>query len=134
MKLLFPYILNHKQTYNWLFYDDAQFLDFVWSDFKQFLCVFLSSLCLINCIFPQKQTVSHLLDHHSVCLYPSVISCSHLGSWLSQRASSRVGKQSGKRRAGDQCGGSNRGKLFAQEKGLSPLQWSWLSTWKVKDS
>lgn len=44
-----------------------------------------------------------------------------------------MGEQSGERGAGDQCGGSNRGKLFAKEKGLSPLQWSWISAWQVRD-
>lgn len=44
-----------------------------------------------------------------------------------------MGEQSGERGAGDQCGRSNRGKLFAKEKGLSPLQWPWISAWQVRD-
>lgn len=97
---------------------------FVCLSFKPVFDILLFSL--------RKKPFFYLIDHHSVCWQPSVISCSELGSCLSQGASNGMGEQSGKRRAGDQCGGFNRGKLFAQEKGLSPLQWSWISTWQVR--
>lgn len=37
---------DHKQAYNLSFYDEAQFLDFIWPDFKHNVCVSFFQACV----------------------------------------------------------------------------------------